>query len=67
VFCFINPITSKEDFKTFNNQVLINSLKTLGIEAEASGRNDLKVGERKISGSAYKLKLGRQEGVDDNG
>jgi len=47
-----------------NNDILIASLKKLGVEnAEASGRNDLVVkreGEhdRKISGSAYKLKLG---------
>ena len=42
-----------------NNDVLMAAMKELGIEAEASGRNDLVVdyqgSERKISGSAYKL------------
>jgi lipoate-protein ligase A len=41
---------------------LISSLAKFGVNAEASGRNDLVVGGRKISGSAYKLKLGRQNG-----
>jgi len=68
VFSFINPINSFEnvDFKTMNNDILINALKnSFGITAEASGRNDLVIPksqgydvDRKISGSAYKLKLG---------
>ena len=70
VFSFINPVNAfeKVDFKTMNNEVLINSLKNgFGIQAHASGRNDLVIkneGEvdRKISGSAYKLKLGRKDG-----
>ena len=46
-----------------NNDILLNSLQNgFGITAEASGRNDLVVEHegvnRKISGSAYKLKLG---------
>jgi lipoate-protein ligase A len=53
---------SKQDFKTLNNEVLINSLGTFGIKAEASGRNDMEVDGKKISGSAYKLKLGKQNG-----
>lgn len=49
----------KQNYKTMNNQLLIDSLKTLGIpNAEATGRNDLNVDGKKISGSAYKLKLG---------
>jgi len=63
VFCFINPITAEQDFKTFNNSLLIGSLEHFNIKAEASGRNDLQVGEKKISGSAYKLKLGRTNGI----
>lgn len=72
MFSFINPINSFEsvDFKTMNNDILINALKNgFGIEAEASGRNDMVIpskegsGEvpRKISGSAYKLKLGNMK------
>ena len=47
-----------------NNDILIGSLKKhFGIEAEASGRNDLIVQDnKKISGSAYKLKLGNKQG-----
>ena len=46
-----------------NNDVLLGALKTgFGLEAKASGRNDLVIEheglEKKISGSAYKLKLG---------
>ena len=63
VFCFINPINAEQDFKTFNNTLLIGSLEQFNIKAEASGRNDLQVGDKKISGSAYKLKLGRNNGI----
>jgi len=49
-----------------NNQIILQALNNkFGIKAEASGRNDLVVpgeGSRKISGSAYKLKLGRKNG-----
>ena len=55
----MNPIDVTQDFKRMNNDILIQSLDSFGIKAEASGRNDLVVGDRKISGSAYKLKLGR--------
>lgn len=64
VFSFINPIDDfkRQDFKTFNNELLISALESFDIKAEASGRNDMVVGDRKISGSAYKLKLGRANG-----
>jgi len=66
VFSFLNPIQQfeKVDFKTMNNDILLSALKDgFGVRAEASGRNDLVVPQddgvdRKISGSAYKLKLG---------
>jgi len=46
-----------------NNEVLLAGLKKLGIhDAEATGRNDLCVGGRKVSGSAYKLSLGKRDG-----
>lgn len=38
-----------------NNQILINALKEFNIFATPSGRNDITVNERKISGSAFKL------------
>jgi lipoate-protein ligase A len=41
-----------------NNQILVNALKPFGIEASPSGRNDIHVGERKISGSAFNLQAG---------
>jgi lipoate-protein ligase A len=64
VFSFINPIDdfSKQDFKTLNNEVLLDSLQSFGVTGEASGRNDLTVDGKKVSGSAYKLKLGRSDG-----
>ena len=64
VFSFINPVDdfAKTDFKTMNNEVLLKSLERFGIKGEASGRNDLVVDNKKISGSAYKLKLGRADG-----
>lgn len=66
MFSFINPIKDfgKTDYKTLNNEVLITALERLNVHAEASGRNDLCLTEdsRKISGSAYKLKLGRKDG-----
>ncbi|MDR0770256.1 MAG: lipoate--protein ligase [Burkholderiales bacterium] len=49
--------------KAVSTQILLNALHTLGIAAEASGRNDLVVqvadGPRKISGSAYRETLDR--------
>lgn len=61
----MNPVHdfAKVDFKTMNNEVLIKSLAILGVEGEASGRNDLHVNDRKVSGSAYKLKLGKSDGT----
>jgi len=65
VFSFMNPIDdfSQQDFKTMNNEVLLGALEAgFDIKGSASGRNDLEVGGRKISGSAYKLKLGKKDG-----
>jgi len=64
VFSFLNPMSdfSKEDYKTMNNIVLIEGLKKLGIQAEPTGRNDIHVDGRKVSGSAYKLSLGKKDG-----
>ena len=64
VFSFLNPVADfgKTDYKTMNNDILINSLLAFNVQAEASGRNDLCVEGRKVSGSAYKLSLGKRDG-----
>ncbi len=45
--------------KERNNSIIIGALRRLGLEAEASGRNDLIVDGRKFSGSAFKLSKDR--------
>lgn len=56
-FTFLSP---KEDYnQDANFQIIVNALKKLGIEAAQSGRNDMQVGERKISGSAFKHAVDR--------
>jgi lipoate-protein ligase A len=45
-----------------NNSVLIESLKHFGVDAVPSGRNDIHVDGKKVSGSAYKLNLGKRDG-----
>ena len=46
-----------------NNDMLLSSLTKLGVSGgAASGRNDLTVNDKKVSGSAYKLKLGKKDG-----
>jgi len=48
-------LSSKDRYdKQRNFQIIINALKKLGINAEFSGRNDLVVDGRKISGSAFR-------------
>ena len=51
-FTFLSP---KDDYdQAANFTIIINALKKLGIDAELSGRNDMQVGDKKISGSAFK-------------
>jgi len=51
-FTFLSP---KDDYdQEANFTIIINALKKLGIDAELSGRNDMQVGDKKISGSAFK-------------
>ena len=55
-FTFLSP---KEGYdRAVNIGILLDALRALGIEAEASGRNDLIIqmedGPRKVSGSAYR-------------
>ncbi|MDP8100809.1 lipoate--protein ligase [Phocoenobacter atlanticus] len=56
-FTFLSP---KQDYnQQANFNIIINALKTLGIEATCSGRNDILVDNKKISGSAFKHKIDR--------
>ncbi|MFK3988349.1 MULTISPECIES: lipoate--protein ligase [Exiguobacterium] len=55
---------TKDDGNSFNNykkftQPIVDALKQLGVEAELTGRNDIQVGERKISGNAQFTTRGR--------
>ncbi|TEW56053.1 lipoate--protein ligase [Psychromonas sp. RZ22] len=48
-------LSSKANYQqTDNFDIIIKALKTFAISAELSGRNDLTVGDKKISGSAFK-------------
>ena len=49
---------SFHNFKKFT-QPIVNALREMGIEAELSGRNDILVGDRKISGNAQFSQKGR--------
>ena len=56
-FTFLSP---KDDYdQTANFTIIINALKKLGIDATLSGRNDMQVGDKKISGSAFKHSVDR--------
>ncbi len=56
-FTFMSP---KQDFDQHTNfKIICQALATLGIDAKLSGRNDLLVGDKKISGSAFKQKIDR--------
>jgi lipoate-protein ligase A len=48
-------MSSRENYsKEKNNQIIINALKKFGLSASSSGRNDILIQDRKISGSAFK-------------
>ncbi|QOD12934.1 lipoate--protein ligase [Psychrobacter sp. 28M-43] len=51
-FTFLSPSDAYDQEANFI--VIINALKKLGIDATLSGRNDMQVGDRKISGSAFR-------------
>ncbi len=56
-FTFLSP---KDDYdQEANFTIIVNALKKLGIDAEQSGRNDMQVGDKKISGSAFKHAVDR--------
>ena len=56
-FTFLSP--KGEYDQTANFTIIINALKSLGIKATLSGRNDMQVGDKKISGSAFKHAVDR--------
>ena len=60
IFSFMEQISLDHDFKKANNDILISALNTLGIKAEATGRNDLTYNDKKISGAAFKLDTNSQ-------
>ncbi|MDK2917891.1 MAG: lipoate---protein ligase [Candidatus Petromonas sp.] len=59
-FSFVQK-AQKQDFNNFEKftRPIINALKELGVEAELSGRNDILVNGKKISGNAQYYKKGR--------
>ncbi len=55
---------TKDDGESFHNfqkfaEPVIKALKKLGVQAHLTGRNDIQVGERKISGNAQFTTKGR--------
>jgi lipoate-protein ligase A len=49
-------LTSRKDYDIpRNTSIIVNALKHFNIHAEPTGRNDITVGGRKVSGSAFKL------------
>ncbi|WNQ13931.1 lipoate--protein ligase [Paenibacillus aurantius] len=55
---------TKDDGQSFHNyrkftEPVVQALRQMGVEAELSGRNDIQVGERKISGNAQFATKGR--------
>ena len=57
-FITVNDGKSFSDFKKFLNPI-IQALAKLGIDAEVKGRNDILIGEKKISGNAQFATLGK--------
>ena len=56
-FTFLSP---KADYdQDANFTIIINALRKLGVDATLSGRNDMQVGDKKISGSAFKHSVDR--------
>ncbi len=56
-FTLLSPADGYDKNANFN--IIINALKKLGITAECSGRNDMVVDGKKVSGSAFKHKTDR--------
>ncbi|HOV64419.1 MAG TPA: lipoate--protein ligase [Spirochaetia bacterium] len=56
-FTFLSPKDSYSKERNFS--IIVRALASLGIQAEVSGRNDILVDGRKVSGSAFKLSQDR--------
>lgn len=60
-FAFVTPILNPEypplNVKEFNDEIVKNALRGLGVAAESAGRNDLLVDGKKVSGSAFEVDL----------
>lgn len=56
IFSFISRDTPSA--KGRNNEILLGALGQLGFDANASGRNDIEIGGRKVSGCAFKRERG---------
>lgn len=53
-------LSSRRDYDVKRNMnIICNALKTFGVNAEPTGRNDITVDNKKISGSAFKLAADR--------
>jgi len=64
-FTFLTPIPLDQlplSAKDTNNKILIAALKSFGVDAVFSGRNDITVNNKKVSGSAYQVSLGKKDG-----
>ena len=53
IFTFLSPKSDKNSIDA-NNGILLDALKSYGIDAVATGRNDLHVDGRKVSGAAFR-------------
>ncbi len=47
------PHEASIDFKKINTEIILNAFKHLGIQAEASGRNDILVDGKKVINNSY--------------
>ncbi len=57
--CFTIICPAEEANKAKNFEMVLNALKMMGVEATLSGRNDVLVDGRKVSGSAFQTTQGR--------
>lgn len=64
-FSFLTPYEKddKLEYRSANNEIIVDALKNMGVKAEVSGRNDLVTDGKKFSGSAYRLYLGGKDGA----
>jgi lipoate-protein ligase A len=64
-FSFLIPVYGTDlplDSRKTNNKILLDALSSFDVRAELSGRNDITIDGKKISGSAYQVNLGKSDG-----